>query len=90
MFVSRYKEIVIDLRENYGFDASSDVVIDSNGGIHNPPEIPPVNEADGDSVNGNSGLTDFKHELESVNRQIEIASEQDRLQKEVDDMLNSM
>ena len=100
-FFQRYCDIVIDLRENYGFKASSDVVIDSNGGIHNPPEIPPVNEADGDSTNGDSGLTDFKHELEAANAKVELDAaqaiineknmlEQAKLQKEVDDILNSL
>lgn len=90
VFFQRYHDIVVDLRENYGFKASSDVVIDCDGGLHNPPEIPPVNEVEGEHNNGKSGLNDFKHDLEAINKQIEMMEEQIKLQKEVDDLLSSL
>jgi superfamily II DNA or RNA helicase len=90
LFFERYRNIVIELRDNYGFNASCDKIIDGGGGLHNPEEVDPVNDPDDNDDDGDSGLDEFQHELESIERELRIEEAEKIAEKEIDKILDNL
>jgi superfamily II DNA or RNA helicase len=65
-FASRFKEIICELRTNYGYIPRQHTVIDNVKGLADDEEIDKVNDKIKNRPHSDSGLEDFEHIIEDV------------------------
>lgn len=65
-YSSRFKEIINDLRDRYGYIPQQHTLIDNPNGLEEEIDIDKVNDINKNRPNKDSNLKDFDHELEGM------------------------
>lgn len=92
-YTSNFRDIVKELRNNYGYIPRQDTFIDNVNGLDEEEQIDTVNDTTKNSRNSKSGLKEFEHEFEnvSVTEQIlfeeEVEKDCEKASVELDDLI---
>ena len=93
-FSDRLREIINQLRNDYGYIPRQDTFIDNVRGLDEDEPIDTVNEKDKDRPHADSGLDEFEHEYENITLteriifEDEVQQAYEKASEELDNLIN--